>query len=434
MIKILEKLRATSSTNEKIQILEQSKSADFALFAKLVYDKIEYKYYITNAQLNYNKAGSQSMDPVALGAALNPLFTRQKTGNAAIEYTQNLIDSLNADSQELLRCILDRDCHSGINVKTIEKVYGSIFFELPYMRCSLVDKLPNISYPAILQLKADGTYRTAIVKNNEVSFYSRSGEEYFHPLVAKELKQMPDGAYIGELIVRNLGGDSADVRYASNGALNSLNPPEDVDFFVWDFLTLDELESGHSSKKYKNRFETLKSALKEKWKKQEVGILDRVNAIQSIEVKNYEEAREITNKWIKNGYEGSILKDYNAPFENKTSKYQIKLKNEAEIDVRCIGFTEGKGKFAKTFGAIIFESDDKMLAGQCSGLSDAIRSEISQNKENYINKILTIKGNDLTRAKNSEIFGIMHPQFVQFRNDKSETDTIDRVKNIFLKF
>jgi DNA ligase 1 len=415
---ILNQLRQTTSTNEKIAILEREKSLEFIEFARLVYDKVAYKYYITNSQLNYDTQGCAVMDAFDLRNALIPIFARQKTGNEAIEYVQNLINSMNANSQERLRCILDRDMHAGINIKTIEKVYGKIMREIPYMRCSLADQAKNISYPALLQLKADGTYRTAIVKGGVASFFSRSGEEYEHPLIAEELKYLPDGVYIGEMIVRNDESKASAARYASNGALNSLNPPKDVDFFVWDLLTLNEFDDEQSIRKYKDRFEYLQSITIH---------FDRVKAIQTTTVQSYDEAREIADRWINAGNEGAVLKDYNMPFENKTSKFQIKLKKEIEIDLECTGFTQGKGKFASTFGAITFKSCDGKLEGQCSGISDAERSEIAKNKDSYIGKILTIKCNDITKAKNSEIYGVMHPQFKGFRNDKSIADSIERI-------
>lgn len=416
---ILAALAATSSTNEKIEILRRNATAEFEFFAELVYDKIRFKYYITNDKIDYETPeGCSEINPFGIADELRVLFERKITGNAAITFLQELVNRSNANTRKLIKCIIDRDMHCGINIKTIEKVYGPILFKLPYMRCSLADQAKNINYPALLQLKADGTYRTAIVENGDIRFFSRSGEEYFHPLIAEELKHLPDGAYIGEMIVRNDESKASVARYASNGALNSLTPPEDVDFFVWDLLELDEFYDEHSMRKYKERFIYLQSILIN---------FDRVRAIKTIEVKSYDEARVYADQWIDEGNEGAVLKDYSMPFENKTSKLQIKLKREIEIDVECIGFTEGKGKFASTFGAIEFQSCDGKLKGQCSGISDSMRKDIANSRDAHIGKIFTIKCNDITKAKNSETYGVMHPQFKGFRSDKNIADSIERI-------
>lgn len=420
-------LNKDNSRNYKIGVLNETKCPEIKEFLELVFDKIKYKYYIRTSQLDLpsQEIGNNTPTAKEFKEALKPLYTRELTGNAAKKYLQDFIHELAPESQSVLICILDRDLHCGVDVKTAEKVYGPLKFKMPYMRCSLMDKIKNIKFPAILQLKADGTYRTFVKSGDSITAYSRSGEEYSHPKIFDSLKDSPDGAYIGELIVNDLCGDSAEVRYASNGALNSLNPPENVTFFVWDYLTPDELLAKHSNTPYEERFKAVQNIFEN---------TENVKPIESKIVRDLSEAQSIAKMWISEGKEGAVLKDFKTPFEDKTSKYQIKLKLEIEIDVRCVGFTAGNGKFANTFGAIEFETDDGCLTGQCSGISDAIRAEIAAHKDKYLNNIMTIKGNDITRAKDSEIYGVMHPQFIGFRNDKSETDDIQRILNMVSGF
>lgn len=430
LYKILNDLKKDNSRNYKLEVLENSKCQNFKTFLELVFDKIQYKYYIRSKQLNFSQsaqAGGKILSAQEFKTALEPLYTRSITGHKALNYLQDLVDSLIPEYKEVLKCILDRDLHCGVNLKTAEKVYGSLKFKMPYMRCSLMDKVQNVKFPAILQLKADGTYRTFVKSGDEIQAYSRSGEEYEHPKIFEVLKNCPDGAYIGELIANGYEGTSAEVRYASNGALNSLNAPEDVTFFVWDYLTHEELIAKKSSKAYWDRFEVVKEIFTPgNYYTGEMPI----RPIESVIVDTLETAQAITKKWISQGREGAVLKDFRTPFEDKTSKYQIKFKLEMEIDVRCIGFTKGKGKFSSTFGAIEFKTDDGLLEGQCSGISDSMRQEINANRDAYIGQVFTIKGNDITQAKKSNIYGVMHPQFLGFRNDKQETDTIERIRNM----
>lgn len=424
---ILKELRADNSRNYKLGVLEKLKNdEDFKLLCQLALDKVRYKFQITNHVLDYSKSGPLEYSIHELKELLEPVMKRELTGNAAINHIQNTLSELTKDSQELLTLILDRDLKCGVNAKSLEKYFKGLIFELPYMGCSGIEALKNIKFPAILQLKADGTYRTAIVRDGEVEFYSRSGEQYYHPSVAEELKVLPDGVYIGEMIVNSdsLGLDgskASETRYASNGALNSLNPPEDVTYFLWDTLSLEDFTAVKTSIPYKERFEYLQSILMN---------TERLKPIESCVVNSYEEASQRAKEFLQQGFEGAVLKDFNVLFENKYSKFQIKMKYEFDVDVKCVGFTEGKGRFADTFGAIEFESSDGLLKGQCSGIPDALRTEISKNRDSYIGKVFAVKANDVTLAKDSKIYGLMHPQFKGFRNDKTEADDIERILNV----
>lgn len=430
--KFLNELNKSNSSNYKLEILKKYKdSSDIVFFLKMVYDKISFKYNIRNTNLDYDKTGDKPYNKEELSNLLQLLYTRQITGNQALDKVQDYIYNHTKEANYILKCILDRDIHSNVSTKSIEKVFKDMFFKMPYMRCSLIDKLKHINFPAFLQVKADGTYRTFVVEyfNNSklVTAYSRSSEEYSHPQIFNELKNLPQGAYIGELIV-NINDktlDAAEIRYKSNGLLNSKNPPEDVKFIVWDYLTLQELQKKSSNTPYKERFETLSKYVKD---------CKNIEIIKSFVVLEYKEAQDLTRNLISAGEEGSVLKDFNAPFEGKTSNYQIKLKQEIEVDLECVGFTEGNGRFKNTFGAILFKSADNKVQGQCSGLPDNLRNEISKNKESYIGKIFSVKANDLTKSKTSETYGLMHPQFKGFRNDKTIADDLQRIQNMLRKF
>ncbi|EAL4082550.1 hypothetical protein DFW61_09300 [Campylobacter coli] len=296
------------------------------------------------------------------------------------------------------------------------------------MRCSLMDKFKNIRFPAMIQIKADGTYRTFIKKGDSVRAFSRSGESYDHPKVYSALLNLPDGAYIGELICNEVeGANSTEIRYKSNGLLNSLTPPENVTFYMWDYLTLEEFENGNSKTPYKERFEFV-------WRLTESLESDTLTVVRTRVIDNIETANEHLNTWLKEGEEGAILKNCDAVFKNGTSTEQIKLKPEIEVEVRCIGFTEGNGKFKDTFGAIVFKTDDDLIQGKVSGISDSERLEIFKNSSKYLNKVFTVKATALTKSEDSDVYALMHPRFNGFREDKDYTDTLDRVKNMGLKF
>lgn len=408
---ILKEFNQSNSRNFKIDVLNKYK--DNKLFVKVyqyTYDRVLYTFGISMKNIQIGCEGNNDLDL----ADLTPFITRDLTGNAAIARLQYIYDNLNKESQYILSRILDRDLKIGVNTKTFNKIIKNGIFELPYMRCSLDTK--DIKFPAILQVKMDGTYRTFIKNGNEIQCYSRSGESYEYPKLNNDFLNLSDGVYVGELMVKSDTNTTED-RFISNGLLNSLNVPEDLTFYCWDYLTIKEFTS-KSDNNYYERF--LKIPETEMIKKVKYHIVENLN-----------QANEIVNNWISDGLEGGVLKNIDLVFENKTSKYQVKIKKIRDVDVKITGFTEGTGKFKDLFGAITFESSDGKVKGQCSGLIDSLREEINNSKDEYIGKIMTVEANELTKSKNSDTYSLMHPRFICIRDDKEVADDFDRIYKIF---
>ncbi|QXO06127.1 hypothetical protein [Campylobacter phage CJLB-12] len=422
----LNELNASNSSNYKLEVLKKYNNEIIKEFLSLVYDKVKYSYGIKKVPEFQNN--NETIDFNTIKNTFIALHNRDFTGNKAISVVQSLLNNKTPEITRIITYILDRDIHSGISTKQINKVHKKLITEFPYMRCSLMDKFKNIRFPAMIQIKADGTYRTFIKKGDSAQAFSRSGESYDHPKVYSALLNLPDGAYIGELICNEVEGtNSTEIRYKSNGLLNSLTPPENVTFYMWDYLTLEEFENGNSKTPYKERFEFV-------WRLTESLESDTLTVVRTRVIDNIEAANEYLNTWLKEGEEGAILKNCDAVFKNGTSTEQIKLKPEIEVEVRCIDFTEGNGKFKDTFGAIVFKTDDELIQGKVSGISDTERAEIFKNSSKYLNKVFTVKATALTKSEDSEIYALMHPRFNGFREDKDYTDTLDRVKNMGLKF
>lgn len=412
MINFIKMLRAENSSNYKLNVLRAYENDEISELLKLTYDRVKYNFGISMKNIKISRSGERKFD---FSDVYNMFGI---SGKLLLNYTQSLFDEYDPDSQEILRCILDRDLHAGINVKSINKIFRNIT-EMPYMRCSLIDKIDRVEFPAILQEKMDGSYRTFVVKNGNVESFSRSGEEYEYPLIFEEFKSLPNGAYIGELLVNLDESDAQSTRFKSNGLLNSDNVPEDLTFFAWDFLTLEEFANGYSDLSYNVRLEILRQRQNKYLK-----------VVRSEIVNSVDQCMNFVKEWISQGKEGGVLKDFELKFENKTSPKQIKLKNEFDVDVECIGFTEGTGKRKDTFGALIFRSSDGLLEGQCSGFSDYDLNEISSNRDEYLGKILTVKATDISKAKNKEKFALTFPRFVCFRDDKTEADSFERIQEI----
>lgn len=129
-------------------------------------------------------------------------------------------------------------------------------------------------------------------------------------------------------------------------------------------------------------------------------------------------------KWAEdNGEEGIMLKNVHATYkpDKRPEHHWYKVKGEITIDAVITGFTEGEGKYAGLIGSIefgLYKSDGVLYsAGTCSGMTDEVRKNLTDNREHYAGSVIEIKAMERT-AKGL----FRHPVFLRFRDDKSPID------------
>ena len=281
-----------------------------------------------------------------------------------------------------------------------------------YCRCSIFTK-DKITFPCYVQLKCDGSYREMKIKDGKVSFVSRQGKEYEYPHLEKDVlnTELPDGYYLGEFTI----GDAfhAMNRFEGNGILNRKDCPEDgIHFTVWDYLSLNNYEN--CIEPYKFRIVKLQAL--------QLWFPDWISVVDSHIAQNMSDIIKYNSQYMNQGLEGSVIKLIDYVFKNGTSHQQFKLKLKVDADVRITGTTKGEGKYSNTIGAITFSTDDNLVMGKVSGMTDALRRDIGNNPSKYIGKIMSVEFNDLTPENN-----LSHPRFKEIREDKSETDTLERI-------
>lgn len=418
---VLKQLSETSSTKAKEKILkDNAENLELSEIFKFAYDKVNYTYGVTSS--SFLKFDETEIIECPLFCIINKLNKREVTGHEALRLCKRYYNGLDIESRETFCRVIDRDLKVGVSVKTINKVWKNLVPKPNYCRCDVFSKktASKIVYPAYIQLKCDGTYREAYVHDGIVEFKTRSGEPYENPVLAEEMKTLPDGYYTGEFTIGK--ADDPDMnRSECNGNINSDNPDyENIHFTVWDYLTEDEYTL-KTCRDYEKRFENLKN---------NIDSIDsnRVHLVPSIVVYNVESALYNVSEWMNKGLEGGVLKSAKMKFKNGTSKEQLKIKLKVDIEVRCVGFLLGtKGtKYENQNKVILFETDDKKIKGQCSGMTDLMVDEVTKNPEKYIGKVLTVQFNDLSKTDNNEYYALSHPRFAEWRNDKDETDTLEK--------
>jgi len=112
--------------------------------------------------------------------------------------------------------------------------------------------------------------------------------------------------------------------------------------------------------------------------------------VPSIEVNNVKNIDELHDNFVKDGYEGIMIRASNGPYEiNKRSKYLQKYKKFMEEEFKIIGFHEGKGDEK---GLVIWDcitKEDKPFSVRPKGTAEQ-RRDLYKNGDKYIGKKLTI--------------------------------------------
>lgn len=428
---ILDELNESNSTNHKIAVLKKYQDHDrLKQVLQMTYDQVAFTYGMSVEQIEKFPAQPSEVPlnlEFVLASVLHNFCSRKVTGHAALQMASNLIGGLNSEDSQLLKKIINRDLRINAGKTLINKVFPGLITKPVYMRCDVYSSktAKNIKFPAIVQLKADGTYREITVDSGKVTARSRSGEDYEYPVLFEAFKDYPDGVYVGELTVRGISD-----RAKGNGLINSDEPPhDDIVIQLWDYITLEEYKKAGLKDK-KNPCTTIYT---ERWTALNAIEFTRpsknIEMIPAFHVESLKEALEATSTWMNEGFEGAILKDLENVFKDGTSKQQLKLKLQIDAEMRITGFTEGtKGtKREGKIGAIEFANDEGTIKGRTSGFTDDQLDYFTANQAALLNKIMTVQFNDLTKAEGNDYYALSHPRFIEIRNDKDETDTLEKV-------
>ena len=446
---IINAMQESTGTNEKIAIMESIKSnpeleRDFLRIAVATYSPYINFYIKTynTPEPALGQIGTRNITDMHALGVLESIARREVTGNAAKTLLETLALELTEKSQKVLAMIINRSFGSGISGTSINKVWPNTIPKFNVMLCQpLNDKtLTKIKFPAYSQLKYDAARITIIVRDKNVKYYTRNGKEYliensdldnqFHTMV--EGIKNKSGVFDGELFSNN--GD----RLASNGVATkfvrgtaSKSDHDSVNIVLWDFIHMSAFTAGKGKFMCSDRFELLQDLIKDK-NRQYPYNSDMITLAENTTVYTIEEALEINDRHIKNGEEGSIIKNMNGLWEAKRSNDTIKLKEVLESELRVVKSVYGINKYSNLCGALECESEDGLVKVSVgTGLSDELRREFAPEHafETIVGQIITVKHNGLITSKSNPHSSLYLPRFVEIRYDKDEADTITKIKN-----
>lgn len=421
ILQILNEIAATSKTTEKLAILKRNQDNELLKEVFRLAYNLRISYYIKKVPNAKLVRGVCTLSD-ALDFLENCLAKRVLTGNAAIEKLSETLGLLNVYEREVLRRVIMRDLECGASGTSACKIWGDdLIPSQPCMKASAYTEktIAKIVYPAIAQLKADGTRCMIVKQDGVVTAWSRNGKEFIgiEP-VLKAVRDFPHDDFVldGELVYKtNLGKCPTEVKPVDNfcatkldtsGSLSwmfgedereaepelskakqfkeenvadrstgngivgkaikgTLSPEEaeNIVFQCWDSLTTDDYWQGKADVPYTKRME---------------GAIEIINRIDDIhlewiethEVNSLEEAKEVYRMYVDLELEGIILKNKSGIWEDKRSKDQVKFKEVIDFDAEIIGYYPHRKDPTKLGGFTLRSKCGRIQNNIGSGLKD----------------------------------------------------------------
>lgn len=420
IIIIINQLKNTNSNKEKIEILKSNETNE--LLKKVL-------YYTMNPYFKYGMSENiilKNKDNYTETETYNDLFEmldELRTNNIndiLRNKVYNYLNKLEEDELELVINIICKNLKAGISSTSVNKIWKKL---IPTFGVQLAanykDKQPKPLEKIFITEKLDGIRCACIYKNGQVNFFSRQGKEIDGLIdIEREIKDVCEKLNIneyvfdGELLKENNDClDSGDLYRETTSIVNSkLENKKEIVFNIFDTLPLKEFMDGKSLKIYEER-------------RKELEVLNTLNLtyLRIVPIlyvgTDHSKISELLKLMESQNKEG-IMINRNFIYETKRTPSILKVKSMESIDLKIIGFEEGRGKNVGTLGAIIVDYKGyKVNVG--SGFSDEDRKYFWKNKEEFIGKIIEVQYFEESKNVNGDL-SLRFPVYLRMRFDKTE--------------
>lgn len=446
ILDILDGLRSLSG-NAQIDYLRANQSPLLREVLEYTLDK-DRTYKIT--ELKFDKVGvpplmlkkNNSLDLGLWNAfkkELDYLTTVKSAKDADVQAVKIFIESFPERERQFLKGILYKDLRINMDVKKCRTVWNDFLFSYPYMGCKSfsMKNLEKVKYPAYAQTKMDGTFGNVIVDLNTKTVLYMSRQSKPQQIKGCFLDTLFDNwigdahftdkfVLTGEILVWDKESNKPLPRKISNGIIRREDKTQDeldrIHFTCWDFIPYDKFIEGKWEVPYKDRYLWLKTRLD--------GISEKFHIVNTWEVQNVEEAMAKFEEQYELGEEGVVIKSFNQIWQDGKPSGQVKIKAEKDCELRMIAFEEGKGTYAGMCGNIKCVSEDEKLLVYVKPRTPKDAQKLWDNQKEYLNRILTVKFNEVITSETNILPSLYLPVFVEIRDDKNTADTLEYIQSL----
>jgi len=322
---------------------------------------------------------------------------------------------------EVLSWVLDRKNPAKIGKSLVNKVWPDLVRTQVYMGAVSgspvnLERLPW-STGVSVQVKEDGmAILVDYLDGTPVAIRTRQGNriDQYIPKFFSRLR--PCGSWNGtvhhELYVWDTEEDKPLDRKTGNGLINKCVkngcPQPGVDNCIQSVI-LDHYSGGHQGNRYRYLMNFISP-----WSRR----------VHQETFYSLSDARAYTQKLIQAGHEGTVCKDPSKPFKDGKPWWNVKIKNEFEVELRVIGW-KAHSKDSDKLGSLLCQSEDCILQVSVgSGFSDEQREDPWV----YIGCIITVRAESVIRNKGKKKPSLYLPRFIEIRPEKMRADTYHKIK------
>lgn len=462
ILDLFEKIRATNKKSEKIALLSANKDLPYLKDVIYLAHSPRVKFYI-KAIPAYQSSGITSGLVSNYDFSLKRLKDIQDrvvTGSEAIKSLKELLETVSPEHAKVLELIIGKNLKIGMD-SSINEVYPGLIEESPYQGASSYSKSKFLklfenakkddAYPYVIsQIKADGTYRNAILSDGDIILESRQGELSYFPegiplyYDLREIMEIYNQCVVTGELVLSCEPD----RPKANGIITSImkyyqdlesRPDKEnsgilkkfeekhgnmgvylqaLEMHVWDLIPADNFVNGSCNTPYETRFDQISYAISA------LG-LTHVKVVETKHVQTPEQALEHYSSAQARGLEGTIVKSASAGWKSGKPTYQVKLKLEMELDLKIVGFKYGTPgtKNEDWISVLELESSCGKLSTAPGGMKEDLMKYVTANMDKLKGTIVSIKCNGITNTAKG--YSTMHPSIVELRTDKKTANSLE---------
>jgi ATP-dependent DNA ligase len=283
---------------------------------------------------------------------------------------------------------------------------------------------PTKSFPVVNaaneigEMKYDGWRILAVVRDDHVDFYSRSGKTYngLLPIIEGELlANCPPGTILdGEVVALTVqDGNIVNEWGTTQSVMTKLGghaAAAKISYMVFDLIAHAHIDARPLA------FEKRRKFLKRIF---DGGKFTKVKLTPQVEP-----TKEVYAKLLAQGFEGMIVKRLDAPYasDKREGAGWRKAKPTTTIEAVVMGFTEGKNGFKGMVGAVVFGQHDEqgnlIERGKCSGMDMRTRLDMTHHPEKWEGKVIELKHEGVNIGQ-TDSGRFRFPRFKRVRPDRA---------------
>ncbi|MFB6208654.1 MAG: ATP-dependent DNA ligase [Candidatus Nanohaloarchaea archaeon] len=347
-------------------------------------------------------------------------------------------------------------CRDG-GLEALEELDMELFRPINSMLAKKVETIEEgfeeVGKPAAIDYKYDGMRAKIHSKGDEVKVFTRRLEDVTQqfPDVVEAVKKHVDAenVIIDAEIVGFDPEDGSSIEFQQLSKrikrkydIEKLKQEIPVEVRPFDLIFLD---GSMLDEAYSDRWEKLGEIVSEEEK--------QLRLVDHEETDEEQKVQEMQQRSLAEGHEGIMMKSMEAKYKpGKRVGYMVKLKPVMEtLDLAIIGAKWSEGRRSGWLGRLKLgcwdgeEQEYRMVGRMATGLTDEQLEEITQKLEPLI---LEEKGRDvevrpevIVEVEYEEIqqspnynsgFALRFPRLKQFRDDKEEADSMEKIEKLYL--